>query len=120
PAVSGGDRRRNWLPHRRSQQEEGRRLLRGAGHGLAALRPSVAELQRIPVHELTPRRKQDMSHQKSQPLTRRQALRTMVSGFGMMAFANMIGSSIARAGAVAGYEGRRLPKPHHEPKAKNI
>ncbi len=61
-----------------------------------------------------------MSHQKSQPLTRRQALRTMGSGFGMMAFANMIGSSIARAGAVAGSDGLRLPKPHHEPKAKNI
>jgi len=55
-----------------------------------------------------------------QPLTRREALRTMGSGFGMMAFANMIGSSMARAGAVAGSDGMRLPKPHHTPKAKNI
>lgn len=57
---------------------------------------------------------------RSQPLTRREALRTMGSGFGMMAFANMIGNSMARAGAVAGPEGMRVPKPHHTPKAKNI
>lgn len=61
-----------------------------------------------------------MSHKSRQPLSRREALRTMGSDFGMMAFANMLGGSLARAGAVAGSDGVRLPKPHHTPKAKNI
>ena len=54
------------------------------------------------------------------PLSRRDALRRMGSGFGMMAFANMVSQSLARAGAVAGPEGVSVPRPHHTPKAKNI
>lgn len=41
-----------------------------------------------------------MSHKSSTPLTRRDALRRVGNGFGMMAFANMLGESIARAGGV--------------------
>ena len=57
-------------------------------------------------------------HKKSAPLTRREALRTMGSGFGMTAFAAMIGQSVARAASM-GSEAA-LPQPHHAPKAKNI
>lgn len=61
-----------------------------------------------------------MNHQLRGPLSRRDALRKMGSGFGMMAFANMIGQSIATAGGIATDQGVILPKPHHTPKAKNI
>ena len=37
-------------------------------------------------------------HKQGQPLTRRDALRRVGNGFGMMAFAGMLGNSIARAG----------------------
>ena len=47
-----------------------------------------------------------MSHHKSSnPLTRREALRKVGNGFGMMAFAGMVGNSLARAGAVLDSEG---------------
>lgn len=38
------------------------------------------------------------AHKSSNPLTRREALRRVGSGFGMMAFAGMVGQSLARAG----------------------
>ena len=40
-------------------------------------------------------------HKQSQPVTRRDALRRVGNGFGMMAFAGMLGDSIARAGVTA-------------------
>ena len=62
-----------------------------------------------------------MPHKSRQPTTRREALRRMGGGFGMVAFANMVGDSLLRAGAVAGPSGEMtLPKPHHEPKAKRV
>jgi len=47
-----------------------------------------------------------------QPQTRREALCRMGGGFGMMAFASMVGESLARA--------QELQKPHHAPKAKRV
>lgn len=41
-----------------------------------------------------------MPHKSPNPTTRREALRRMGNGFGMMAFAGMLGESMARAGAV--------------------
>jgi hypothetical protein len=46
------------------------------------------------------------------PLTRRDALCRMGGGFGMMAFAGMVGQSLSRA--------QELPRPHHTPKAKHV
>ena len=42
-------------------------------------------------------------HKSRNPVTRREALRKMGNGFGMLAFAGMLGDSIARAGGVAGF-----------------
>src|SRR5258707_15731019 len=39
-------------------------------------------------------------HKSRNPLTRREALRKVGNGFGMMAFAGMLGESLARAGGV--------------------
>ena len=39
-----------------------------------------------------------MSHKPKNPTTRREALRKVGNGFGMMAFASMVSESIARAG----------------------
>ena len=38
-----------------------------------------------------------MTHKEPSPITRREALCRMGSGFGMMAFAGMVGESLARA-----------------------
>ncbi len=38
------------------------------------------------------------NHNKSNPVTRREALRRVGDGFGMMAFAGMLSQSMARAG----------------------
>ena len=56
-------------------------------------------------------------HRSSPPVTRRDALRRMGGGFGMMAFAGMIGDSLARAGVVGDEAPRKLD---HEPKAKHV
>ncbi|MEO8598013.1 MAG: DUF1501 domain-containing protein [Candidatus Solibacter sp.] len=45
------------------------------------------------------------SHKSSNPVTRREALRKVGNGFGMLAFASMVNSSLARAGAVLDAEG---------------
>src|SRR6478752_4088271 len=45
------------------------------------------------------------NHKSSNPLTRREALRKVGNGFGMMAFAGMLGNSLATAGAVATPDG---------------
>lgn len=64
------------------------------------------------------------SHQSRPPLSRREALNRMGSGFGMMAFASLAGmvqNSIARAASVAPNRGDLLPKqPHFEPKVKRV
>jgi hypothetical protein len=39
-----------------------------------------------------------MAHKGLPPVTRREALRRMGSGFGMMAFASLVGNSLAAAG----------------------
>src|SRR5579883_227884 len=44
-------------------------------------------------------------HKPRNPVTRREALRRVGNGFGMMAFASMLGQSIARAGLNPGSEG---------------
>ena len=61
------------------------------------LREDSAELERIPVRETD-----DGTHTRSrQPVTRRDALCRMGNGFGMLAFASLVGESIVRAaGAV--------------------
>lgn len=41
-----------------------------------------------------------MTHKSINPLTRREALRKVGNGFGMMAFAGMLGESIAKAGGI--------------------
>src|SRR5260370_199435 len=47
-----------------------------------------------------------MSHHKSSnPVTRREALCRVGNGFGMMAFAGMLQTSLARAGALTGADG---------------
>ena len=51
-------------------------------------------------------------HRAGQPLTRREALSRIGSGFGMVAFAGLVGESLARAGT--------LPGPHHAPRAKHV
>src|SRR5262245_46979664 len=51
-------------------------------------------------------------HTQRQSLTRRDALCRMGGGFGMMAFAGMVGESLARA--------QETGKPHHTPKAKRV
>ncbi|WP_411282196.1 DUF1501 domain-containing protein [Gemmatimonas sp.] len=57
----------------------------------------------------------------SQPRTRREALRTMGAGFGMMAFAQMVGASIAEASSsVLSSMGERVIRPHFKPRAKNV
>jgi hypothetical protein len=58
-------------------------------------------------------------HKAFRPKTRREALRSMGSGFGMVALANMVGKSLARADASP--DSLLTPrKAHFEPKAKHV
>src|SRR5580704_12270654 len=61
------------------------------------------------------------SHNKTIPLTRREALRTAGCGFGMMAF-TALANSIARATDVAApsVTGGILKELHHKPRAKQV
>ena len=43
-----------------------------------------------------------LNHKSRNPLTRREALRRVGNGFGMMAFAGMIGQSLAKASPAEG------------------
>jgi len=57
----------------------------------------------------------------SEPKTRRDALKTMGAGFGMMAFAQMVGTSMLEASSsVLSSMGERVLKPHFAPRAKNV
>ena len=56
-----------------------------------------------------------------EPQTRRDALRTMGAGFGMMAFAHMVGASMLEAASpIRSAIGGIIPKPHFAPRAKNV
>jgi len=57
-------------------------------------------------------------HKLGIPPTRREALRRMGGGFGMMAFAGLVNESLARAGVTE--DGVPLRKLDHEPKAKRV
>jgi hypothetical protein len=57
----------------------------------------------------------------SRPRTRREALKTMGAGFGMMAFAQMVGASMAEASStVLTSWGERVLKPDFAPRAKHV
>src|SRR5277367_6608703 len=55
-----------------------------------------------------------------QPLSRRQALCRMGSGFGMLSFASLVGESLARADAPAVQEVSSARIPNFKPKAKHV
>jgi hypothetical protein len=63
-------------------------------------------------------------HRKKQPLSRREALCRMGSGFGMLSFAalaNSVSQSVARAGAVTADRTNLLEKePHFKPRVKHV
>jgi hypothetical protein len=61
-----------------------------------------------------------MTHKSSNPFTRREALRRVGNGFGMMAFAGMVGDSIAQAGALSTPDGAVLSSLHHPQKVKRV
>lgn len=55
------------------------------------------------------------------PRTRREALRTMGAGFGMMAFAQLVGASILEGSSpIRSSMGTLMPRPDFAPRAKNI
>ena len=60
-------------------------------------------------------------HKASSPLTRREALRRVGNGFGMMAFAGMVGESIAQAGGIVSADGQLgASKLDHPAKVKRV
>src|SRR5215510_7184961 len=63
-----------------------------------------------------------MSHKAPRPITRREALCRMGSGFGMMAFAGLVGESLARAQSGSSAGSPRWPKGgiHHAARAKHV
>src|SRR3954470_22473654 len=67
-----------------------------------------------------------MSHKAGHPVTRRQALCTMGSGFGMLAFAGLVGESLNIATLLAADQRKVDPKVtatgglHHPARAKHV
>jgi hypothetical protein len=65
-----------------------------------------------------------MSHHQLPPLTRREALCRIGSGFGMMAFASLVGESLAAAGldqgAATASSGTLAGRLHHPARAKHV
>ena len=62
-----------------------------------------------------------MSHKPKNPTTRREALRQVGNGFGMMAFASMVSESIARAGGITTPDGQTaMSKLDHPAKVKRV
>jgi Protein of unknown function (DUF1501) len=60
-------------------------------------------------------------HKASRPFTRREALRRVGNGFGMMAFAGLVGESIARAGGIVSADGQAgAAKLDHPAKVKRV
>src|SRR5579863_348684 len=77
-------------------------------------RVSVCELERGEVGIILP-------HKAPTPVTRRDALCRMGNGFGMLAFASMVGESLARAGATEAKDGSlEVRKLDHPAKAKRV
>src|SRR4029453_18948911 len=62
-----------------------------------------------------------LSHQSRPPVTRREALCRIGNGFGMMAFASMVGQSLSAAGLDQRKPAAELPKGlHHPARAKRV
>ncbi|MGE0812342.1 MAG: DUF1501 domain-containing protein [Vicinamibacterales bacterium] len=62
-----------------------------------------------------------MANRSRSPVTRRDALCRIGGGFGMMAFAGLVGDSLAAAGLTAGAPGPKLSKGlHHPARAKHV
>ncbi len=62
-----------------------------------------------------------MSHKSKNPTTRREALRRVGNGFGMMAFASLVSESIARAGGIVTPDGQTaLTELHHPQRVKRV
>ncbi len=62
-----------------------------------------------------------MAHRSRPPVTRRDALCRIGSGFGMMAFAGLVGDSLAAAGVAPSAPGVKLSKGlHHPARAKHV
>src|SRR6202030_394977 len=95
--------------------DDGRRTGRAQGAGktgrdqvraysLGPLREAVAQFHGIYLHQLT-ESIQMSRHKSPSPITRRDALRRVGNGFGMMAFAGMLGESMLKAGLNSGETG---------------
>ena len=62
-----------------------------------------------------------MPHKARTPVTRRDALCRIGNGFGMLAFASLVGESLAKAGAVETKDGSiEVRKLDHPAKAKRV
>jgi len=61
-----------------------------------------------------------MRHKSGNPVTRREALCRMGNGFGMMAFASLLGDSLYAAGARATADGVQVNKLDHPARAKRV
>jgi hypothetical protein len=62
-----------------------------------------------------------MKHKSNNPTTRREALRRVGNGFGMMAFASMVSESIAKAGGIVNPDGQPvLSKLDHPQRVKRV
>jgi hypothetical protein len=61
-----------------------------------------------------------MSHKSKNPLTRREALCRMGNGFGMLAFAGLVGESLVQAGALEGQNGLDVRALDHPARAKRV
>ena len=59
-------------------------------------------------------------HKSPNPLTRRDSLRRIGNGFGMMAFAGMLGESLSKAGVDAGETGLGLAKLDYPQRVKRV
>jgi len=62
-----------------------------------------------------------MSHKSENPVSRREAIRKVGNGFGLTAFASMLGQSLARAGGVTTPDGQvAMTKLDHPQKVKRV
>src|SRR5262245_18484042 len=81
---------------------------------MGPLSQGALELEQIPVRELT------MKHKSGNPVTRREALCRMGNGFGMMAFASLLGDSLYAAGVRDTSGGLQVGKLDHPARAKRV
>src|SRR5262245_66532274 len=61
-----------------------------------------------------------MSHRQRNPVTRREALCKMGNGFGMLAFAGLVGESLNAAGLMQGQDGTLAGRLDHPARAKRV